>query len=122
MISSGRTGKFVDHLARHYLDGKQTTFRNGQPGYHFPCPFCSHIQEKESKRKEKWAKLVLDKRWNSYNFFCHRKGHSDCQGVNNISGGLSLKTFLKRFNQDLYELYVNQSSGGDFDFQPKWRR
>ena len=119
-----RQEKFVNTLVTLYLNGESTTFSNGQSGYRFPCPFCSsyYSSQKTSKKNERCAKFSLDKRWKSYNFFCHRKKSPDCSNTNNVTGGLSFKTFLKRYNPDLYRQYMNLSDFPDFDFKPKFKK
>ena len=71
----------------------------GLQGYVFPCPFCSVLQKRESKRKERCAALMPHSQSFSYTFHCCRKQSPDCLQ------SLCFPNFLKRYNPALFRQY-----------------
>ena len=71
----------------------------GLQGHEFPCPFCSVMQRKESKKRNRCAALMPHPESFSYTFHCCRKHSADCMD------SLSFPNFLNRYNPALFRQY-----------------
>ena len=92
----------------------------GLQGFAFPCPFCSPLQKRDSKKRERCAALMPHSQSFSYTFHCCRKQSREC------SNSLSFPNFLKSYNPSLYRKYHldrerNGTTGKGHNLN-QWRR
>ena len=79
----------------------------GLEGYVFPCPFCSVLQKRDFKRRERCAALMPHAESFSYTFHCSRKQSLDCMR------SLSFPNFLRQYNPSLFRQYhLDRESSG----------
>ena len=91
--------KILPYLAGPDGGSVQSKSFKGLQGYEFPCPFCSVMQKKESKKRNRCAALMPHPESFSYAFNCCRKHSGDCMD------SLSFPNFLRRFKPVLFRQY-----------------
>lgn len=96
--------KFIDEI---YLEG-MTTHLSGKK---FVCPFCSHQQKREGKRKEKCATLLdaHGSNGHAYTFHCARGINNPTQYVH-CSHPMTFTQFLRAYNPLLCNEYLKEKN------------
>ena len=97
------TEKYIQKILPYLAGAEGGTVQpksfKGLQGHEFPCPFCSVLQKRDSKKRNRCAALMPHPESFSYTFHCCRKHSADCMN------SLSFPNFLNRYNPALFRQY-----------------
>jgi hypothetical protein len=93
-------GEYREILFQYSLAGVVKSNSSRVPKYEMPCPFCSGLRSKESKKKARCSALFWIEPRNCFRFQCFNQGAYECSG-----GAVEFPEFLRRLNPGLYREY-----------------